>query len=158
MIPYNDIRKVWVQGLKIALQLAVINMNGGADMPKTAFLVYNLFPNEESSSGRIMVSQNNGKQVLQETVKLTVSFLSYADDNVTSTVNAMRARDWFKTAGREALKDIDVIVTSIGNVENRDINIGPEWERRMGFDIELRTTDTTEQEFIPIEKANIKRS
>ncbi|MGN7359461.1 phage neck terminator protein [Paenibacillus sp. SAF-054] len=158
MIPYNDIRKVWVQGLKVLLKLDVINMNGGADMPKTAFLAYNLFPNEEPSSGRIMVSQHNGKQLLQETVNFTVSFLSYADDNVTSTLNAMRVRDWFKTDGREALKDMDVIVTSIGNVENRDINIGPEWERRMGFDVELRTTDTTEQAVIPIEKANIKRS
>lgn len=52
---------------------------------------------------------------------------------------------------------MDVIVSSIGNVDNRDITIGVEWERRMGFDVELRTTDTTEQELIPIEKVNLRR-
>jgi len=155
MIPYNEIRKTWVQGLKEALQLPVINMNGGGDMPKTAFLTYSISDGVPGQS--ILKTQHNGKQLLQETVKFTVSFLSYADDNVTSTTNALKARDWFKTTGRQALKDLDVIVSSIGNVDNRDITIGVEWERRMGFDVELRTTDTTEQELIPIEKVNLRR-
>jgi len=157
MIPYNEIRKTWVQGLKDVLGLPVINMNGGGDIPKGAFLTYSVSDGPDPG-GRIMTTQEGEKQILQETVSFTVSFLSYADDNATSIVNAMKARDWFKTAGYQALKDMDVIVSDIGVVENRDVNIEEEWERRMGFDVDIRTTDTTDQPFIPIEKANIKRS
>lgn len=157
MIPYNEIRKTWVQGLKDVLGLPVINMNGGGDIPKGAFLTYSVSDGPDPG-GRVMTTQEGEKQILQETVSFTVSFLSYADDNATSIVNAMKARDWFKTAGYQALKDMDVIVSDIGVVENRDVNIEEEWERRMGFDVDIRTTDTTDQPFIPIEKANIKRS
>ncbi|MGN7169271.1 phage neck terminator protein [Paenibacillus cellulositrophicus] len=157
MIPYNEIRKTLVQGLKNVLGLPVINMNGGGDIPKGAFLTYSISDGPDLG-GRIMKSQEGGRQILQESVGFTVSILSYADDNATSSINAMKARDWFKTAGYQALKDLDVIVSDIGVVQNRDVNIGEEWERRVGFDVDIRTTDTTDQPFIPIEKANIKRS
>ncbi|MNP58312.1 hypothetical protein D3C76_1532190 [compost metagenome] len=72
----------------------------------------------------------------------TVSFNVYADTEDDCLVNAMRARDWFKSDGHELLKDkLDVIVIEIGEIQNRDINIGEEWERRQGFDIEFRATD-----------------
>jgi hypothetical protein len=34
-----------------------------------------------------------------------------------------------------------VIVIEIGDIQNRDINIGEEWERRQGFDVDFRATD-----------------
>lgn len=157
MIPYNEIRKTWVQGLKNSLGLPVINMNSGGDLPVGPFLTYSVSDGPDPG-GRIMTTQEGEKQILQETVSFTVSILSYADDNATSTINAMMARDWFKTAGYQALKDLDVIVSDIGIVENRDVVIEDDWERRTGFDVNIRTTDTTDQPFIPIEKANIKRS
>ncbi|TQR29394.1 phage neck terminator protein [Brevibacillus brevis] len=157
MIPFRAIRSTIVQGLSKHLSLPVIELNGGGDIPKTAFLTYD-FEEAIGESTGFPVEFEVGDKIRQvETVPFTVSFFSYADDKATSVENAMKARDWFKTAGYEVLKDtVNVIVANYGSIENRDIKIGLEWERRHGFEIEFRTIDETERDLITIEKANVK--
>ncbi|MNV81756.1 hypothetical protein D3C71_1754390 [compost metagenome] len=53
-------------------------------------------------------------------------------------------------------EDVNVVVVEIGSVQNRDVNIGTEWERREGFDVDFRTVDVSESELGTIEKANLK--
>lgn len=146
-----------VQGLAKHLALPVIEMNGGGDIPKTAFLTYDFDQGIGEARGLPAEFQEGQKIRQVETVPFTVSFLSYADDKATSIENAMKARDWLKTAGYELLKDkVNVIVASLGPIENRDVQIGDEWERRQGFDVDFRTIDESERDLITIDKANVK--
>lgn len=142
MLQYEDIRVTIVEGLEAVTGGLVIEMNGGGDIPPGDFMTYTFVGGFESTGGQPIIIQQGGQQYRRETVTFTVSFTCYADDSDVAMVNAMRARDWFKMAGRELLKDtLDVIVIEIGEIQNRDINIGEEWERRQGFDVELRATD-----------------
>ncbi|MGF9906959.1 phage neck terminator protein [Brevibacillus porteri] len=156
MIPFKAIRSAIVQPLSAHLSLPVIEMNGGGDMPTQAFLTYD-FSGPEDTRGFPIEYQEGNNLLHVGTVSFTVSFLSYAGDKATSIENAMRARDWLKRDGRELLKDrVNVIVSEIGTIENRDVQIVDEWERRQGFDVTFRTTDVTVSEFIAIEKAKVK--
>ncbi|TPG84962.1 hypothetical protein EEL32_15065 [Brevibacillus laterosporus] len=156
MIPFKAIRSAMVQPLVAYLSLPVIEMNGGGGMPKQAFLTYDFADIEDARGFPIEYQDdNNLRQV--GTVPFTVSFLSYADDKATSIENAMKARDWLKRDGRELLKDhVNVIVSEIGKIENRDVLIGDEWERRQGFDVTFRTIEETISDLITIMKANVK--
>ncbi|MED1792888.1 hypothetical protein P4V54_09405 [Brevibacillus nitrificans] len=157
MIPFKAIRSAIVRGLAAHMELPVIEMNGGGDIPKTAFLAYDFDQGIGEARGMPTEFEEDDRIRQVETVPFTVSFLSYADDKATSMENAMKARDWFKTTGYEALKDtVNVIVTNFGAVENRDVHIGDEWERRHGFEVEFRTIDEIERDLITIDKANVK--
>ncbi|MCR8978685.1 LIC_12616 family protein [Brevibacillus laterosporus] len=156
MIPFKAIRSAIVQPLSAHLSLPVIEMNSGGDMPKQAFMTYD-FSGPEDARGFPIEYQEGDTLRHIGTVFFTVSFLSYADDKATSIENALRARDWMKRDGRELLKDrVNVIVSEIGTIENRDVLIVDDWERRQGFDVTFRTLDVTEGEFIAIEKAHVK--
>ncbi|WP_342547660.1 hypothetical protein NST69_27600 [Paenibacillus sp. FSL P2-0089] len=160
MLPFEDIRVAIVEGVEAATGGLVIEMNGGGDIPPGDFLTYSFIGGFESSGGQPIITQQAGQQHRRETVTFTASFNCYADDSDVAMVNAMRARDWFKAIGRELLKDkLDVIVIEIGEIQNRDINIGEEWERRQGFDVELRATDLVISDLSGwIETAPIQRS
>ncbi len=142
MLPFKQIRSAIARGLNGALGIPVIEMNGGGDMPEGCFMTYDFPEGFGGARGQPIITQQDGKQHRRETVTFTVSFNSYADLTEDSIGNAMLARDWFKTAGHEQLKNtLDVIVVDIGDIRNRDINIGEEWERRQGFDVDFRATD-----------------
>ncbi|ETT45223.1 hypothetical protein C162_21843 [Paenibacillus sp. FSL R7-269] len=160
MLPFENIRVSIVEGLEQATGGLVIEMNGGGDIPSGDFLTYSFIGGFESSGGQPIITQQGGQQQRRETVTFTVSFNCYADDSDIAMVNAMRARDWFKTTGGDRLKDtLDVIVIDIGEIQNRDINIGEEWERRQGFDVEFRATDLVITDVSGwIETAPIQRS
>lgn len=156
MIPYNEIREALASGLEAHTGLKVINMNGGGPTPKGAFLTYHFEPGFDSVSG--MIEKQNGEYLEQiETVEFTVSFLSYADSNPDSMSKALEAQEWFKADGRVILKDnLGIVVHGIGQVENRDIAIGIEWERRHGFEVEFRIQNTSRRKMDVIEKVNIE--
>ncbi|QCT03292.1 hypothetical protein E6C60_2580 [Paenibacillus algicola] len=157
MIPYNEIRKALVSGLSDHTGLQVINMNGGGGIPKGAFITYHFEPGFNSTGGR-PIEQQNGEYLEQmETVEFTVSFLSYADDNPVSMTNALQAQEWFKADGRIRLKDdLGIVVHNVGQVENRDVAIGTEWERRHGFEVEFRMQNISQRKLDVIEKVNIE--
>lgn len=157
MIPYNEIRKLLVNELSGYTGLQVINMNGGSSIPKTAFLTYHFEPGFEKVRG-FPIEVHKGDHIEQvETVEFTVSFMSYADDHPTSMNNALLAREWFRTDGREILKEAFwIIVYEVGHVENRDIAIGEEWERRQGFEVVFRMPDVSQRKLYTIEKVNIE--
>ncbi len=158
MLPYSEIRSVIVRGLKSAIDIPLIQLNGGGKLPEGSFMTYN-FPDGfgGEGEGQPIFTQQGDKQIRQETVTFTVSFLSYADTVDDSLVNAMKASDWFKGTGYHALKTLDIVVIDIGEVQNRDINIGEEWERRHGFEIELRATDIVESPLEWIEQIEVTK-
>lgn len=140
MLAFLSIRSAIVRGLKAYTGLPVIEYNGGGDIPEGSFFTYDFADGFGKPAGFPILLQEDGKQIHRETVTFTVSFLSYADDIGESIQNAILAQSWFKLAGREKLKEsVNVVVVNIGDIQNRDVNIGEEWERRQGFDVDFRT-------------------
>lgn len=156
MIQYRAIRSAIVRNLSDHLGLEIIPINDGGDLPKTSFMTYDVSDISEITPP---VTYQEGSQERQiRGVSFSVSFLSYADDRVTSIENALRARDWFHTLGYQILKDLNVIVFSSTPVENRDIQIGVEWERRQGFEVELRAKSIATIPTEWIDTVNLQRS
>ncbi len=153
MLPFPEIRSALVRGLRAALGVSVIDMNSGGDVPAGPFLTYDFFGFGSESEGQPVIRQQAGQRIAEEAALITVSLMSYSDPRSAALTQALRARDWIKTAGREALKALDVVVVTVEDVQNRDVNIGEEWERRYGFDVELRATDRTTTELKWIDQA-----
>lgn len=156
MIPFELIRKVMIEGLTAHLETMVIEMNGIGKVPPYPFLTYD-FTDEGSPAGHMAINIVGDKYIHSGTVALTVSFQCYAKDRLSSINLANRARDWFLTDGHWLLKDaVNLVVVTVGASQNRDIQIGDEWERRNGFDVEFRTINSIEQDRQVIETANLK--
>lgn len=155
MIPFKQIRSTIIQGVKSHTGLMVIEMNGGGDAPSGSYLTYDFSEGLQSGRGFPIVAQHENQQTITETVNFTVSFLSYANDKATSIENAMLTRDFFTGIGRLMLKDENIVVVQTGAVDNRDISIGNEWERRQGFDVEFRTQSISEYEMNVINKIEL---
>lgn len=157
MIPFKTIRSTIVRNLSAYLGLELVEMSGGGDIPKTAFLTYDISDIEPLTPTARHVQ--DGVDHYRTRTGFTITFMSYADDKATSVENAMRAQDWFKTFGYQTLKDVDVIVYEMTPVSNRDVLIGDEWERRQGFDIEFRTQSLAEMPLTEwIEQTKLTRS
>lgn len=158
MIPVQDIKIVLTDKLSGHLNTQVGVMNSGGKFQSDTYIVYNFDESIGESRGTPIITEDNGIRTYRETVPMTVSFLCYSDDKNTSIRNALLTRDWFSSAGGQQLKDLDVVVVGFSSIENRDVQIDGQWERRVGFDMELRATNIYTEELITIEEANIKRS
>ncbi|GBF73055.1 hypothetical protein PA598K_01340 [Paenibacillus sp. 598K] len=160
MLPFEAIRLAIVEGLQQETGRLVIQMNGGGPVPEGDFYTYHFPGGFRGSGGQPILLQQQAKLHRLEAVTFTFSFNSYADDTDVALIHAMQARDWFHTTGAERLKwALDVVVVDVGDIQNRDVNLGEEWERRQGFDVEFRATDVVITDLSGwIETAPIQRS
>ncbi|MCZ8518883.1 phage neck terminator protein [Paenibacillus caseinilyticus] len=156
MISFESIRSAIVRGLAAYLGNKVIEMNSSGQAPAYPFMTYD-FLEDDSPGGLPIIQSQNGAVTLTETVEFTMSFHSYSESTLEGKVLALKARDWFLGEGHLELKyKVDVIVAEIGKVENRDVLVGEEWERRHGFEVTFRTTNRVQYTVETIETANIK--
>ncbi|UVI28170.1 phage neck terminator protein [Paenibacillus spongiae] len=156
MIQFELIREVMIEGLSEHLGVPVIEIDGKGEVPPYPFMTYS-FTDEGSIVGH-MASKVVGDRIIYfGTVPLSVSFQSYALSRLESVNQANRARDWFLTDGHWLLKDAaGVVVVEVGQTQNNDLQIGDEWERRNGFEIDCRTTNIIDQELQSIDEVNLK--
>ncbi|OMF01224.1 hypothetical protein BK124_00675 [Paenibacillus amylolyticus] len=156
MIQFEAIRKSMIEGLSEALGVRVIEIDGVNQVPPIPFMTYN-FSDEGIIRGHMAVTLEDDKMVHTGDVPLSVTFQSYAHDRLGAVVLANRARDWFLTAGHRLLKDeVNTVVVTVGESVNNDVQLGTEWERRNGFEIELRTKNVIIEDYTPIDSANVE--
>lgn len=159
MIPFRNIRSAIVQSSSAELNMPLVEMNGSGPTAPYPYITYDFTDIPDPTSGLAAVSFDGLNKTHEETVEFTVSFQSYADYKDESIENAMKLRDWFLTAGHQKLKDdVNVVVARVGAIQNRDVRVGNEWERRNGFDVDFRTVNTIVTSELPIESADIQRS
>ncbi|MBW7452443.1 LIC_12616 family protein [Paenibacillus sepulcri] len=157
MIQYRAIRKAMVEALAVYLAAPVVEMNSIGKEPPYPYVTYDFINPAGDPIGFPAVTIEENIMQHTENVSFTVSFQSYADDKADSIEQAMKLRDWFMVEGRWLLKDnVNVVVTHIGGIENRDIQLGDEWERRNGLDIEFRTLNIVKEALRTIDTATIK--
>lgn len=157
MIQFRAIRKAMVEGLAAYLDVKVIEMNSMGKVPLYPFVTYDFTDPAGDSIGFPAVTIEDNQLRHTENVSFTVSFQCYGTDKAGCIELALRVRDWFIGAGHQLLKDtVNVVVTRIGSVDNRDIQLGDEWERRNGLDIDFRTTNFVSQVLEVIETVKIE--
>ncbi|MHA6481064.1 phage neck terminator protein [Paenibacillus sp. strain BS8-2] len=157
MIQFESIRSAIVRGMSAALGVRVIEINGMGPMPPYPFLTYDFADPSGQVVGHMARTVVGDQLVLSGLSLLDLSFNSYARDKAGGIQLAEQARDWLLSDGHWHIKDNSgAVVVTVGAVSNRDIQLGDEWERRHGFDVELRAANVITTPFIPINKATIR--
>lgn len=135
----------------------VVLANQAGPVPKYPYIAYTITTPVQYRGGTYSEAEDGTKYrpLLQ-----TWSFTAQSDSMDESVETAMRAYDWFAVAGLTALNDADVVVSSLGNINNRDNLITIQYEYRNGFDVTFRLLHTVEMTDAErggiIETANIK--
>jgi len=157
MIQYRQIRKAMIEGLAAYLGSKVIELSNTGKIPPYPFVTYDFSDPNGDRIGfpAIVVEDNQIKHV--ETVEFTVSFQSCAVDKAGSIELALQIRDWFKVQGHRLLKDaVNVVVKEVGGIDNRDVQVGEEWERKNGLDVIFRTVNVISEQLEPIETVHVQ--
>lgn len=158
MIQYDNICIAIVSGLSDYLGIRVIEMNPGGKIPPYPFATYEFTDPGDTEDGFPVVIRTGDQIKHMETVEFTVSFHIYSESKAECIEYALKARDWFRGPGHQALKDaVNVVIIDVGSVDNRDLQIGNEWERRNGFEVDFRTVNTIEFPIETIDRATIKQ-
>ncbi|SFM35779.1 MULTISPECIES: phage neck terminator protein [Salibacterium] len=97
------------------------------------------YPNEEFIDGTDTLTK---VQTTQPT--LTVSFTVYSTDSMEAYSEALKASECFEWDHLD-LRQQNIAVAEIFNVENRDTLIEGDYERRYGFDVQFRVTRQIER-------------
>jgi hypothetical protein len=143
MIQFEDIELALATGLRAALGIKVIDLNPSAEAPKYPFLTYDVAMPFDETIGHPVKTAEVNTITLSETALFMVSIQAYAKTKEEARTYALRARDWFIGSGHDILKDgVGIVVVTIGQVDNREVQVGDEWERKFGFDVDFRTTNT----------------
>lgn len=93
---------------------------------------------------------------VEETVifqpQMTISITVYAKDSLEAQELAKKAHDWFKHAGYYELDALNVVTVSTAAFGDRTTLIVDDYERRVGFDVILRTVDKIKRRVETIEE------
>lgn len=76
---------------------------------------------------------------LKEQPQMVLSISTYSLDEVEAYSLALQVRAWFKLHGYRYLKELNIIVVDTTALQDRSILIVDNFEKRIGFDVILRT-------------------
>ncbi|TCZ76176.1 hypothetical protein E0485_15175 [Paenibacillus albiflavus] len=138
MVDLDQIRAVIADGLESHLNVLVIEANESSLIPPYPFLAFNFTTAAIYPDYYPVVDMSGIDMGYIEQPEMLISMNSYADTRQGSIDNAMRAHDWFRVSGYESLNNAGLVAVDVGDIRNRDIQIGDEWERRNGFDVRIR--------------------
>lgn len=160
MLALDAIRTLIIEGLSAYVGDEVDVTNGTSNgNPLGAQLTCDFSDVFHNSRGYPVITQLGDKLIKTATVHFSMTFLSFDDDKITRLQNAWTAHEWFASEGYTELKEkVNVVVSKVGSVTNRDSQNGTVWERREGFDVEFRTMDILESDLEWIEQTKIQRS
>ena len=89
-----------------------------------------------------------------EQYKIVISITAFDEAVDGSEALANKIYDWFEFYGADTLAANNIAVVSKTNIQNRDIFIADYYERRNGFDVTIRVTNTIEREIDYIDTVN----
>ncbi|MDQ0299640.1 hypothetical protein J2S78_002060 [Salibacterium salarium] len=157
-----EIRKAVVSELSSHVNTRVEMNNQKASKKEYPFLGYQFTsPYIEGDGYGIYTKETSGDdvEVTRTTFpRLTLSMTAYDMDPNESFTLAKKAHAWFSFQGYDYLKRNGLVVTETGSIENRDTLIADDYERRNGFDVQLRTTEQLSMMLPAIETVQIGRS
>lgn len=146
----------------------VVMLEQAEEKPKYPFLSYNFtvpynLNNQRGIEETRLISTRKRKfeYDVEETIYLhpefTLSINAYSLEQIESYNLAQKAMEWFKFVGRYDLDRLNVTVVSLEAFGNRNTLIADDYERRVGFDVILRTSDRIKRVIETIEEINIDK-
>ena len=148
MIDYAALRSAIVRPLAAALGIPVILSDQTGQIPPYPFVTYKMTsPYLETSvhGAESVRDAPDGIKVLQEkVVEVVFSFTVHSKDADEAYQLCYALVEYFDFAGRDALRDAGITVVGISNVQNRDVFLTIEYERRVGCDVRFRVVNRSE--------------
>lgn len=126
------------------LGFEIIPANTTKPKPPLPYATYNIIAPyvQERGKGNISVYSDGSNTYLKrdEQYKITISFNVYSDENISTIELATKLRQWFLFLGSDFIRDQNVAVVNVGNVENRTVFLVDSYEYKYGFDVQFRLT------------------
>jgi hypothetical protein len=140
--------------------ITIIKANTTYKPPPLPYAVYNITSPYVKERGRGAVTQysddNGSYEKRSEQYRMTISFNVYAEDIETTMELAFKLHQWFLFLGQTFLRDNNLAVYQVGNIEDRTTFLVDSYEYKHGFDVQLRTADEQVRQLTEtIEKVNI---
>jgi len=148
LIDYAALRSAIVRPLAAALGIPVILSDQTGQMPSYPFVTYKMTsPYLETSvhGAESVRDAPDGIKVTQEkVVEVVFSFTVHSKDADEAYQLCYALIEHFDFAGRDALRDVGIVVVNVTNVQNRDVFLTIEYERRVGCDVRFRVLNRSE--------------
>ena len=123
--------------------------------PHATFKITSPYIPDGQGEQRAIQGQDTFKLIHVESYKMVLSFTAYDTDADASHELAQEIHDWFKFYGLDFLDNRNIVVVELSTVQNRDLLLVDDYERRNGFDVTLRLTRELAQDFDYIEETDI---
>lgn len=164
---YREIRNFIVSGLYNYLEIPVVPTDDIGDKPDYPYVSYKFItlyipqgPYNLLKDTVPSLDENfeyDVEYTKEEQPKMIISINSYSDDEVESYNLGLKVREWFNFYGYHYLKEKGVIVSNIGNLQDRTVLIVDNYEKRQGFDVTIRVVDIHKTRIETIEEINMSR-
>jgi hypothetical protein len=150
-----DIKSLLIPEIKNFVGVPVIDADQNAPKPDgthSTFKVTSPYlkavgkPNEDIEFGRW-----DNTLTSYEEYNFVLSFSTYDMDQDISFDLSQKIRDWFTFYGQDFMDSNNLVVSDITGIQNRDILLVDDYERRNGFDVTLKTIRTLEKQIDIIE-------
>ena len=155
MIDFEHIQKTLVNKLQDELQVPVIVANPDGPKPQEPFVILN-FTSPYIPSGSYVEETKDEEDCYVEIKrtswdKMVASLTFYGDDNK----NGLKALDYIQFKGYDELrKEAGLVLVSNTALQNRDVYVIDQWERKTGFDATFRVVSETLKQIDSIQSVN----
>lgn len=161
MIDYAAIRSAIVRPLSATLGIPVIMGDQTGEMPPYPFVTYKMTsPYLAPAHGVESVEQTafEIKRKQEKHVEIVFSFTVHSADADEAYQRCYALIEFFDFTGRDSLRGTGITVVEVTSVQNRDVFLTVEYERRVGCDVRFRIVARSEMTDTYIETAEIERS
>lgn len=147
VIDYAAIRSAIVRPLSAALGIPVIMGDQTGKMPPYPFVTYKMtspyLAPVHGAEGVVNV-EGGIRRTQEKQVEVVFSFTVHSKDPDEAYRRCYALIEHFDFAGRDALRDVGIVVVNVTNVQNRDVFLTIEYERRVGCDVRFRVLNRSE--------------
>lgn len=156
MIDHQKIKEAFVGHLHKHLGIPVIMTDQAAPQPPYPFIGFAFVAPYIDRSPYGNHSITNDRHRIEKMAAITISITCYAKSAQDAFRISGQARDWFRGYGRILLKDTGIVVASLEDTTARDTLLTYDYERKVGFDVQLRMMDVIEYKEDMIAKIKTK--
>jgi hypothetical protein len=148
MLDYAGIRSSIVRPLAAALGIPVIMGDQTGQIPPYPFITYKMTsPYLETSvhaAESVTDTADGIKRMQDKHVEVVFSFTVHSSDADDAYQRCYALVEYFDFTGRDALRGAGIVVVNVTNVQNRDVFLTIEYERRVGCDVRFRVLNRSE--------------
>ncbi|WP_332649668.1 phage neck terminator protein [Lysinibacillus sp. 54212] len=140
MLKYDDIWNPLQEKLSNHLGIEVIQAEGMGDKPEYPFVTIKKISGPIKLGTTRSSIDNVGVKTITQDIELVYSITVNAQVIEEAEDTALKAQLYFEGRGYEGLMVSGITIVDVMPPENRDVFLTVDYERRIGFDVKIRTT------------------